>query len=70
MLKDTKKQYAKATRTNIMSVKEIGYAHKIHNNKYIDYDPNKPIITSMREKDTSKYVNAHIQSVAIKFSRM
>ena len=43
--------------------------NKIHTNKYIEHDPNKPILTSMREKRTDKFENAHIQTVAIEFSR-
>ena len=59
-----------------MSVKETDNqnairdnAYKIHTNKYIEDDPSKPLTTSMREKGTDKYENAHIQAVAIEFSR-
>ena len=59
-----------------MSVKETDNqnairdnAYKIHTSKYIEHDPSKPLITSIREKGTDKYENAHIQAVAIKFLR-
>ena len=42
---------AKATKDN---------AYKIHTNKYIEHDPSEPIITSMREKGTDRFENAHI----------
>ena len=35
-------------------------AYKIHTNKYIEHHPSKPITTSMREKGTDKYKNAHM----------
>ena len=41
--------------------------NEIH--KYIEHDPSKPITTSKREKRIDKYENAHIQAVAIEFSR-
>ena len=34
-----------------------------------EHDPSKPITTSKREKGTNRYKNAHIQAVAVKFSR-
>ena len=54
-----------------MSVKEIenASATQIHTNKYIEHVPNKTTITSIREKGTDKYKNAHMQAVAIEFSR-
>ena len=47
----------------------ISNVSKIHTNKYIQHDPSKLITISMREKGTDEYKNAHIQTVAIKFSR-
>ena len=43
--------------------------NKIHTNKYIEHDPSEPITTSMRQKGTNKYENAHTQRIAIEFSR-
>ena len=43
--------------------------NKIHTNKYIEHDLSKPITRSIRKKGTDKYENAHIQAVAIEFSR-
>ena len=39
-----------------------------HTNKYVEHLSNKPT-TSMREKGTDEYENAHIQVVAAEFSR-
>ena len=43
-------------------------AYKINTNKCIEHNPSKPKATSMREKGTNKYENAHIQAVTIEFS--
>ena len=53
------KQLAKTTKITIRSVKEIENATRIQTNKYIEHVPNKPTITSMREKGADKYENAH-----------
>ena len=50
---------AKAVRDN---------AYKILTNKYIEQDPCKPIIASMKEQGIDKYKNANIQAVAVEFS--
>ena len=36
---------------------------------YLRFECNKLLTTSMRERGTDKYMNAHIKTVAIQFSR-
>ena len=50
-------------------MKAIKHAIQMHINKYIEHFPNKPIITSMKEKGTDTYENAHAEAVAIEVSR-
>ena len=38
-------------------------------NKYIEHDPSKLIITSIREKGTDKYKKAHMLVIATELSR-
>ena len=49
-----------------MRLKEIENANstQTHTNKYIEHVPNKPTITSMREKEINKYADMKISAQA------